>query len=424
MRLAILLGVGAFIAACREPILVLDGGAPSSTRRAPAEELFAALGARVTVPLRDQKYDSARVKIANAAFLPSHVWNDTSVWTATTSSRRTLLIGGRFAGGRYRLEAVRHVPPPTQPAESRHVINLTRLADDQYAWDTDVAYAIGSVTAPDVGTFVGALFASAEGRGEHEQRADYRSTAPLTSAALGQLFTVDSIRTIHYPDRSTLSTFAVSLTPSGIESRYPNFARYMRRYAQTARMHWTLTDRSGATYLDFSATDGRLLLRLRTVAGRMVSIAGPARPMPDSLTLNGDLTMRVRRFTLGFRDYHAEFTIIRTDRERAWSLVSRREPEWELPLITERLLRTPLRRPFQGSGALFRIGVREDTASGQGILHRRMHLEVQESLILRFIGKLGAIAVSDYAGRAEREQYAWLREVFSALVADVRNLSS
>jgi hypothetical protein len=92
--------------------------------------------------------------------------------------------------------------------------------------------------------------------------------------------------------------------------------------------------------------------------------------------------------------------------------------------VTERLLKTPLRRPFQGNGTLFRIGVRDDSTGGQSILHRRMHLEVQESTILRVIGKLGSIAASDYAGRVEREQNAWLREVFSALVADVRNLGS
>ena len=108
--------------------------------------------------------------------------------------------------------------------------------------------------------------------------------------------------------------------------------------------------------------------------------------------------------------------------ERAWSIVTRAEPHWILPLVTERLLKTPLKRPFQGSGALFRIGVRDDSAGGQSVLHRRMHLEVEESMILRFIGRLGAIAVGDYSGEAERQQYAFLEEVFTALVADARAL--
>jgi hypothetical protein len=407
---------------CREPFAALGGRAAPARARARAEQLFAALGARVTQPARDTKYDSARVKIVNAAFLPSRVWDDTSVWSGSTSARRTLLVGGRFVDGRYRFETARSVAAPAAPAESRHTIELTRLADGQYAWDTDVAYGIGSVTAPDVGAYIGALIAAAEGRNEHELRAGFRSTAPRTSATLSQLFRVDSVRTTHFADGSTLATYAIAMTPEGVEGRFPNFAQYVRRYAQTARMRWTLTDHTSASYFECVAASGRLLVRVRTLGGKPVSLVGPARPMPDSLTLNGEIfTMKVGRFTVGVREYHAEFTVIRGDHERAWNIVSRREPHWVLPLITEHLIRAPLRRPFQGNGAMFRLGVSDDSTGGQTLLQRSLHLEVQESLILRFIGRLGAIAVSEYAGQAEREQNAWLAEVFSALVADVKN---
>ena len=394
----------------------------SAAGRAHAEQLFGALGARVTEPSRDQKYDSARVKIAHAAFLPSRIWSDTAVWTGITTSRRTLLVSGRVVGGRYRLEAAHTLPALAQLADSRHTINLTRLSDDEYAWDTEVGYALGNVSAAAVGAFVSALLASAEGRAEPDVRADYRATAPLTSAVLGQLFTVDSIRTTILADHSTLATFAVSMNPAGVESRYPSFAKNARRYMETARMHLVLVDRSGGTYFECKAGDGRLLMRVRTLAGTMVPLAGAARPMPDSLTLTGELTMKVRRFTVGFQGYRADFTIIRTPHERAWNLVSRVEPHWVLPAVTQRLFQTPLRRPFQGNGTLFRIGIRDDSTGAQTLLHRRMHLEVQESAILRFVGRLGSIAVSDFAGGAEREQNAWLREIFTAVVADIHNL--
>jgi hypothetical protein len=385
--------------------------------RAPAEELFTSFARRVTDPVRDVKYEAARMKIAHGAFLPSRIWRDTGVWTDSLGSRRTLLIGGRF-DELYHMEAVATVPSIHRLSDARHAIHLTRLSKEEYAWDTDVAFGIGSVRATEIGAFSAALIASAEGRTERQIREDYAAAAPAT----GQLFKVDSITTAQLPDHSTLATFAVTMTPTGIESRYPNFARYMRRYAGTARMRWSITDQSGASFFDCVVNDGRLLLRVRTAEGSMVPLSGPARPMPDSLTLRGDFTMRVRRFNVGFRNYHAEFRIIRTDHERTWSIVSRHEPQWVLPLVTERLLRTPLRRPFQGSGAFFRIGVRDDTAGGQTVLHRRMHLEVQESTILRFIGRLGSVAISEFSGRVEREEYAWLREVFNALVADVRAL--
>jgi hypothetical protein len=186
-------------------------------------------------------------------------------------------------------------------------------------------------------------------------------------------------------------------------------------------MKWTLTDTLGGTFLDLVIAKGQMVVKVRTAAQQLVTLSGPARLMPDSLKVNGDLSVKIGRFTVGFRNYHADFQIVRTPRERAWSVVSRDEPDWELPLITERLLRTPLRRPFEGKGARFSIGVR-DTAGAQTILNRKVELEVQESAILRFLARLGAIAISDYAGDVEREEMAWLHELLSALVADVNGL--
>ncbi len=413
----------ALTGSCRDPFVRLGGANPSAVPRARAVQIFSALGARVTDPFRDAKYDTARIKIANAAMIPSKVWDDTSVWTAGSQSRRTLLISGVFAAPRYRLDAVRFAPNPAQAAESRHVINLTQLSKDAYAWDTEVMYSLGTAPASEVAAFTRALFAAGEGRLEGEIKSDYHLVAPRTTAALGQLFVVDSIRSAHYADSSTLTTYSVTIRPDIMLPRRPHFAEYARKYLVTAKMHWTLTDGGGSRYFELLSNAGHLTMKVRTLRGEIVSMNGPVLPMPDSLTLNGDMTMTVRRFTAGFRDYHADFTIIRTDHEASWSIVSRREPRWVLPLITERLLKTPLRRPFQGSGALFRIGVR-DSVGGQSILLRRLHLEVQESAILRFVGRLGAAAVGDYQGRAEKEMNLWLQEVFAGIVADLAGFGS
>ena len=335
------------------------------------------------------------------------------------STRRQLMAAGRLADGRYQIVATPNAPFPVRLAEARHDIVLTRLSEDAFHWYTEVPYAIGSVSAADFGNFFGAMFGAAEGRTESQIRADYRTALPRTSAVAGQLFRVDSIRTTQLPDRSTSVVYAVTITPRGIEQRYPRYAKYLTRYVQPAKMHWTLTDSLGGTFFDMTVAKGQMVVRVRSAARRLVAIGGPARLMPDSLKLNGDVAVKIGRFTVGFRNYHGDFAVIRTPHERAWSIVSRQEPDWVLPLIAERLLRTPLRRPFQGKGAQFVIGVR-DTAGAQTILNRRAEVEVQESAILRFLARLGAVAISDYAGDAEREEMAWLRELFSALVADVQ----
>jgi len=389
--------------------------------KARAEIAIDALAARVADPWRDAKYDTARARIATGALIPSRVWNDTAAWTHSTDRTRELLIGGRFTGSRYRLEAARTVPWPTRPAESRHGIRLTRLVNDEFAWDTEVAYALGTVRARDVAALVRLLVTASEGRSDAQLRADYRGALPRASATMGQLFRMDTIHTAHLPDGSTLATISASLTPAGIQGRYPNFATYMQKYAENARMHWRIANAAGGTYFDFQMRDGRIRIRSRSKGRQLIPIVGDAVAMPDTLVLHGDVTLKIRIFTAGIRDYRAAFILANEPGSTAFSVVSREEPEWVLPLITERLLRSPLRRPFQGEGALFRMAV-TDSAGAQSILMRELHLEVRESAILRFLTRLSSTAYGDFAGKVEREQYAWLRELLSGMVLDIRGL--
>ena len=190
-----------------------------------------------------------------------------------------------------------------------------------------------------------------------------------------------------------------------------------------ARARLSLVDSSGASYFEMGLHRGQLTVRARTAGGRMLALSGPPRVMPDSLTLEADVTVRVSRFTIGVRNYRGDFRFISAPHDRAWEIVSRREPDWVLPLFTEALLHTPLRRPFQGDGAMFRIGVR-DSAGAQSLLYRTLRLEVQESAILRFVARLAAIAMSEYAGDVEKEEMAWLHDLLSAMIADVRGGAS
>jgi hypothetical protein len=58
--------------------------------------------------------------------------------------------------------------------------------------------------------------------------------------------------------------------------------------------------------------------------------------------------------------------------------------------------------------------------TGQTVLVRQIRLFVQESAILRFLNSLSGAAFSEFEDRVDREENAWLREVFSGMRADVR----
>jgi hypothetical protein len=173
--------------------------------------------------------------------------------------------------------------------------------------------------------------------------------------------------------------------------------------------------------LEVSQRDRVFVLRVRTQHGRLVPLTGAARPLPDSLQLHVDFNVKIKIFHVGFHNLVMDFANgAQGDQERDWTVIARREPQWDLPLITARLLRAPLRRPFAEEGSLFRIGVRAGTAGGPTVLLRHSRLPVQESSILNFLNSLGGTAMDDFGGPVQREENAWLHELFVALRDDAR----
>jgi len=113
-----------------------------------------------------------------------------------------------------------------------------------------------------------------------------------------------------------------------------------------------------------------------------------------------------------------EFVHVNTPNDRAWAMRFTTEPEWHLPLFTERMLQTPLKRPFEGKGITFRLGVNTGT-QGQSILNRQFDVAIRESAIVRFLGNLGFTAMSDFAGAAEAEENRFLAEAMKAMREDI-----
>ena len=141
--------------------------------------------------------------------------------------------------------------------------------------------------------------------------------------------------------------------------------------------------------------------------------------MPDSLRLISDLNIPVKVFDVGWRNLTTDFIIGRTERSRSWLFIARTEPQWDLPLVTARLIRTPLRRPFQGNGSTFEVAV-IDSAGGQTILARRARLEVKESAIMRFLSSLVSRVFDDLDAAVEQEEADFVRELMGAFQQDSR----
>ena len=362
----------------------------------------------------------ARLQLAKHSLLPSAAFQDTAVWTGSSGAVRLLEVQGAYQGGHYALSAHPNVPAPKNPADSRHVVTLSRLSDGEYRWDTTVDFAVGAVRPNDIASVLSRLVTAGEGRSADEVRAELASFAPRTSAALGTAFSLDSVVPTHLADGSTLMRLGVAMRSDLLKQRYPTFAAFFRKYIDPARYHIVVTDRRGTPYFEATAADRLVMIRLRTMEGRIVPLAGPATPMPDTLELLMNFKTSLKHFGVGFHGLRTELVHVRKgDTENGWVITARHEPDWDFPLFAARMIRTPLRRPFAGEGSLFRIGFRGD-GTEPTVLFREIRLYVQESTILRFLNSLSGAAFSEFAEQVDAEENAWLRELFGAMREDAR----
>jgi hypothetical protein len=401
----------------------LRGIAPSpAVSESHADQLFEALATRFNQVELAPKYDTARVRLAESALVPSRVFDDSSVWVALPSpSIRLLYISGGLAGGHYRLEPRPLLGPAARPGDTRHTIALEQLAPSVYRWDTRVDLAVGAITGEEMSVFLSKLFGAAEGRSERELRDDYRAAFPRAAAVFGRGFTIDSLRVTPGAIGSTSVAITASFHRELMRPTYPALAAYLDKYLGPAKYHFALSDRTGIALFDVVGQNRSMTVRYRVQQGQLVSLFGPPRPWSDSLVLVSDVSLKVRHFTVGFHKLVTDFVMSNSGHDRSWTVVAQREPMWDLPLITERLLRAPLRRPFEVAGSMLRLSVR-DSAGAQSLFIRRTRLDVQESAIMRFVGSLIGHAVGELDARVELEEDRFLHDGFAALQADVRTL--
>src|SRR5688572_32728508 len=231
------------LGACRDVAPAF--GTNPAAGRANADGLFGGIAQRFTNVQRSPKFIVARGKLGRNALTPSVIYNDTSVWTAWgADSTRVVTIDGEFSNNRY-LFTARPSPatPPNEPGDSRHYIRLRRLNDNVFEWVTNVDIAAGSIKSDEFATVISRLVASAEGRTPADVRADYRSSFPRTTTALGRLFSLDTLRMVRDAEGATTVLLGFRLNPNGIRATMPDFAKYLDKYATPAKYRAVVTDR-------------------------------------------------------------------------------------------------------------------------------------------------------------------------------------
>lgn len=387
-----------------------------------ADEMFAAVATRVTQVQLVPKYEHARLELVKSALIPSRIFDDTSVWTLQPSpSTRILLVHGGMddKSGHYRLEPRTSLTALARGGDTRHTMELQLLEPDVFRWNTNVDMGIGSITAEEVSNLCVVLFGAADGRTEAQVIEDYRGAFPKTSAVFGRGFAIDSLRVSRAPGGGTSVSITAGFHPETMRPFYPALANYLDKYLGPAKYHFALADRSGTPLLDAVGHDRSLTLRYRLLDGKLTSLTGPPKPWPDTLRLTSDVLVRVKLFNVGFHQLVTDFVISNVGHDRAFTIIAQHEPQWDLPLATAHLIRTPLHRPFVGQGSLLQFSIR-DSAGAQTVFARRMRFDVQESTIARFLGSIAGRMLSDLDENAETDEDRFLRDGFVAMQADLK----
>ncbi|MBC7790170.1 MAG: hypothetical protein H7Z74_09515 [Anaerolineae bacterium] len=404
---------------CRDAASKLGPGPTEA--RANAVQLFSALEARFGPLEFDSALSAARLKIARSALVPSRIFRDSSIWTSDSGRARVLDITGvPLPGGSYRLAIDGNSPPFNPPATYHRRLELRDIGRGVYEWRARDELAVGPIRGSDLGAAITAIFMALEGGGG-TLRTEQREILARTSAALGRLYTLDTLAATPNPDGATEVFVVATMHPRRLATVLPHYAKYLNKYVSPLTYSLSLLDADEQRWGEATLRDRRFTFRFRVAGGNLAPMSAPPRRIPATLRVRMSLTAKALIFRVGFRDLLGDVTLQRDSNRSGFTATFRREPDWILPLLTERMLRAPLRRPFMDNGAELTFAI-SDSAGAATLATRAYRLSVQESSILRFLGKLGSSAISDFRAGAEREADQFTGEMWEAMGADVRDM--
>ena len=416
-RLAALAAVSV-LAACRAPAAAL--GAPSTS-----DELLESLAARFGPHDRDARFDALRPRFAKSALVPSKLFHDNTAWTATSGDTRTLVLAGHGTPNHYALVVAGDAPPPVAPADYRRVMRLTHDGGDDYAWNVRDELAVGTVTGDQLGAALTALFAAAEHeRNGADAHAAIDHDLPRTTAALGRAVSLDTLRLTPNKDGGADVHLAGTIHAERLTNTFPRLAHYLSHYVSPTGGEILVFDDANRAWWDAAKRGDAWSLDLRVANGNLAPLRGPPDRMPDHLHVRIDAATRTFIFHVGLANLVGDVTVTRAPNEHAFTATFRKEPDWQLPPLVETMLKAPLQRPFQGSGASVTFDIRDGQAhEAPTVIFREYDLTVRESRIMRWLGGLGDAAVEDFRTGAETEFDQFAGETLSALRADVAQLT-
>ena len=406
--------------ACRDAVPAL-GATPERAASRAATMLNALADRFGTVELAPE-IARARPRLARYSTTPSRLLHDERLWTSRTDDERLLEIAGVRRGGRYTLFHRPGAPAPQTPGEARHVMRLQILGDDEFRWTSLDEVALGPITIADLDRALTSIFRAAERDDPTVARLATREAFPRASASLSRMFVIDSLRTARETDGATSVVLGLGLRPGRAERAFEALGPYAREYWVPIRWRMDVRDSSGANWGSVTKRDSSIVLRFRVRDGSLAPMRPATHRLGGAVRLTVDASVKVGPFRVGVQGLDVRALRVTNSSQIAMALRFPAEPEWQLPPLVARLLRSPLRRPFEGSGALIRYGVRttaDSTGDTLSAVWRDIDITVRESGILRFFGRLGGTALGDFRAGAEREAERLWEESLRGLAEDV-----
>src|SRR3982751_6650485 len=137
------------LSGCREVAPAFGPNTPFARQN--AEEFFYSVGSRFTNIQRPLRIIRARQQFGHYALTPSGVYNDTTIWLSIgPDSARLFGDEGVFSVDRYIVNAKLTNTNPNALTESREIVRLRKLADNEYEWFTNVDVALGRIQAKNI----------------------------------------------------------------------------------------------------------------------------------------------------------------------------------------------------------------------------------------------------------------------------------